>query len=357
LDAKLLAADANVCWTHCVTGLDFHIPALVPAGLVAYACTRGVEVAQVLAAMDVTPELLADPERMVSARVMMPLWRFLNTRFPNEAVALDVAHKADVSLLGLSGQLIRHSPTLRAATERVLRYHRLLDPGLCSTAVERDGRVILTFSHVEEVERLGTPLEFMAAFGVQCLRQLAQRHIPVRETWLVTQPSGPLQAYHAFFGGPVRFGQDSTRVMLDAADLDSPVPNADPHVLRYLTAFADQQLSRREQRPVDLPLAMRVRRALEQGLVEGNVGPDAVARRLAMSTRTLQRRLAAGGESFQALCDDVRKQAALRLLEDPSINLHEVGFLVGYSDNAAFYRAFKRWTGHTPAEQRRTLLG
>jgi AraC-like DNA-binding protein len=78
-----------------------------------------------------------------------------------------------------------------------------------------------------------------------------------------------------------------------------------------------------------------------------------VSRDLATSARTLQRRLAAEGTSYQAVLDRVRRQAAEGYLADSTLSAGEVGYLLGYSEPAAFHRAFKRWNGAAPAEWRK----
>jgi AraC-like DNA-binding protein len=72
------------------------------------------------------------------------------------------------------------------------------------------------------------------------------------------------------------------------------------------------------------------------------------ARRVGMTPRTLQRRLARAKTSFEALCDDARKQAAQTYLVDTALTISEVTYLLGYSEPTAFHRAFKRWFGKTP---------
>jgi AraC-like DNA-binding protein len=71
-----------------------------------------------------------------------------------------------------------------------------------------------------------------------------------------------------------------------------------------------------------------------------------------MSPRTLGRRLAEEGTTFSELLDDLRRQLALRYVGTETHGLSEVAFLLGFSDVAAFYRAFKRWTGRTPLQYR-----
>lgn len=335
--------------------LDYDIPAIVPAGLVAYAVSRGAPPDEVFRAVGLAPAALADPENPVRAHVMMPLWRLLLDRFPGEAITLEMAEGTGLSFLGLAGQLIRHSPNVRIGIERTLRYQRLYDPALSSTFNVSGRGGTFTISHVDEVRRIGVSLEFMAAVALTCLRQLVGERIGVVEVQLESSPRTDPAHYERWFGGPVRFEQPQTALVIDPALLERPVIGADPQVLRYLSAYADGLLAQRPETERHLPLPERVRAAIERGVLEGDVAPQAIARRLGMSTRTMQRHLAASGLRFQAICDQVREQLALKLLREPTTPIHEVAFALGYGDVPSFYRAFRRWTGRTPADVRRDL--
>jgi AraC-like DNA-binding protein len=105
--------------------------------------------------------------------------------------------------------------------------------------------------------------------------------------------------------------------------------------------------------PARAGLALEVQRALAARVAGGDMGIDSLARQLAMSGRTLQRRLAAEGVSYQALLEDARKEAAERYISESILAIGEVAYLVGYSEPAAFHRAFKRWFGVTPEGFRR----
>jgi AraC-like DNA-binding protein len=102
--------------------------------------------------------------------------------------------------------------------------------------------------------------------------------------------------------------------------------------------------------------ALDVRRALAARLTKGQTGIDVVARDLGTSARTLQRRLASAGLSYQELLDGVRRDAAERYIAGTALSIGEIAYLLGYSEPAAFHRAFKRWHDVTPQafrEQRR----
>ena len=90
-------------------------------------------------------------------------------------------------------------------------------------------------------------------------------------------------------------------------------------------------------------------------LPEREPGMAAVAGKLHMSPRSLQRRLHSEGTSFAELLSELRRDLALRYLRDQRIAIAEVGFLLGFLDVSAFHRAFKRWTGSTPAEYQRSI--
>lgn len=105
------------------------------------------------------------------------------------------------------------------------------------------------------------------------------------------------------------------------------------------------------------PVRREVERQLEPLLAEGPVGIDAVARALGLSRQTLYRRLRAEGTSFAEVLDMLRRRLALKLIRDEGVAVKEAAWRLGFSDPAAFSRAFKRWTGRSPSEMRRGQPG
>jgi AraC-like DNA-binding protein len=96
-----------------------------------------------------------------------------------------------------------------------------------------------------------------------------------------------------------------------------------------------------------------VRAQVARATCNGHPELERIARRLGMGGRTLQRRLAERGLVWKTVVEDVRRELALQYLHEPTLPLSQVAFLLGYSELSAFYRAFRRWTGSTPAEYRR----
>ena len=139
-------------------------------------------------------------------------------------------------------------------------------------------------------------------------------------------------------------------MVMAARFLDYPIESADNELLKILERHCRQILG---ARPKADDLGFEVRRLITTLLTSGHPKIDDVARELGMSSRTLTRRLAEDGLTFKGLLDEVRRKLALQYLKDGRISVKKVAYLLGYSEVPAFYHAFRRWTGTSPAQHRR----
>lgn len=148
----------------------------------------------------------------------------------------------------------------------------------------------------------------------------------------------------------VRFDCEEHVMWLNAAALDMPHCVYDRSLLRILTNHADGLLQQLSPRPHGF--AERARAAIAQTLMPGQSGAEQLARRLAVSLRTLHRRLAEEGTSHGELVDDVRRTQAMMHLSGNRFSIGEISFLLGFAHPNGFHKAFKRWTRMTPAQYR-----
>jgi AraC-like DNA-binding protein len=151
-----------------------------------------------------------------------------------------------------------------------------------------------------------------------------------------------------YFGCRVTFDAPLNGIDFATSQLSRPTLLADEGLSHYLLAQLDDLRLQTSERSLEED----VRGAVADSLPDGQPSKSQVARRLGMSERTLHRRLAERGESFQTIATDARREAAESLLRSGSHSLAEVAFLTGFSDQSAFTRAFKRWTGRKPASFR-----
>lgn len=162
-------------------------------------------------------------------------------------------------------------------------------------------------------------------------------------------PRGALSAYEEHFGCPVIFNAGREALLVCEESVDVPNKLGDETIAAFFDRHLEEQLAARTS---DGSLELRVRRAVAHVLSEGVPMVSSIASELAMSARTLQRRLSGQGHSFQSVVDTARKDLAQRLLTDTDYSLAEIAFLTGFSEQSSFTRAFKRWTGQTPRAYR-----
>jgi len=188
---------------------------------------------------------------------------------------------------------------------------------------------------------------------------LAHERLPVHEIGLpYPEPDATIRAAHAqVFGPAVVYGVPAAYGRFDAALLDRPVPNADGSMLKVLQRHADELLAARLRETSEPRIVTDVRREIAAQLASDRARVDDVAAALALSTRTLQRKLAEAGTNFQAVHDAARQALAEELLRDSQLNLTDVAFMLGYREQSSFNRACRDWFGATPARTRERLRG
>ncbi|WP_108667933.1 AraC family transcriptional regulator ligand-binding domain-containing protein [Euzebya rosea] len=250
---------------------------------------------------------------------------------------------------GALGLAMKTAQTLGATLQRLMRYILVLSDTLEYALVDEPGGQRFELNGRPH-HRRGAALanECALAAVVSMLRQAAGAHVRP-DAVSFRHPRPPTVAPHqAFFGCDVAFDAAHDAIHLSAAVIAQQPRLADAGLSAYLLARLDELRAR----AADRSLVSQVRGAVADALPDGQPSKTWVARRLGMSERTLHRRLADEGASFQAIATQVRREAAEALLVTTDHPLADVAFLTGFADQSAFTRAFKRWTGLTPTAYR-----
>ncbi len=166
---------------------------------------------------------------------------------------------------------------------------------------------------------------------------------------LAYPPPADTREHRRVFACELRFDAPCYRLALPQRWLAAPLIQPDPAMRELVARLADQQLL---QLPRSDDLLARTRALIARRLKTPPVELDWIAAQLATSARSLQRRLAEADLRFNQLVDEVRRELAEGYLRNPAMNLTDIAFLLGYSEQSAFQRAFKRWTRQTPAQFR-----
>jgi len=323
--------------------------------IVGAAGALGADPAELVRRTGFDPERARDPDAKIPLAVENALWNEAARLTGDEAFGLHAAERLTPGTFDVLDYAVRTAPTLRSALERLARYNRLVHDAAVFTL--RDDEQTL---RVEHGFRSGPHVpcrhasEFTLATLVVLGAELLERALePLAVEFAHAAPGPEVGAEHRrIFGVEARFSQPLNALTLARESVERALPRADPGLSRVIERHAEALLAALP--PPSETTGDRVWHLLSKTLGEGAPALADVAARLKMSERSLQRKLADEGKSFEALLDDVRRKLALRYLADPKLAIAEVAYLLGYSEPSPFHRAFKRWTGKTPNEARAT---
>lgn len=267
----------------------------------------------------------------------------------NEAIGLELGSLVRPRSFQVLGYSAMSSRNLLEAIDRLLRYEMLVwDIGLTELIIENKSAILrmnpfgisLIPDHVIELAISG-----WVNFG----RDILQDEVELEEVCFRHAQLARDEEYQKVFDCPVRFECTYNEIRFPASYLHLPLREADP----VLKGMMDQQ---GESLLVDYDhktnIANEVRAAVFSVLQHGEPTLEVVADWMKMSPRLLRRRLSVSGCRFQKIVDEVRQVLALRYLHETELNLIEIAFMLGFSDQSAFTRAFRRWTGIAPGKYR-----
>jgi AraC-like DNA-binding protein len=243
--------------------------------------------------------------------------------------------------------------TMREAMQLTVRYWRYATHAFAATARPIGKTIQLRFElprHAPLGARLGA--EYLLADLARTSRELAGGAWQASELVLGHRPRVSLAVWEATCGVPVRVDPEAPGLVMPMAALDEPIRATLPSpVCRFVRELLDWVAP---PSGVATTIAERVVEAVRRDRGALTASIDEVARALAMSTRTLHRRLAAEGTTFERALDDIRREEAIQRTLEDRCQLKAIGAALGFADPSGFRRAFKRWTGLTPQQFRQS---
>lgn len=269
------------------------------------------------------------------------------------AVDADLLHPGVAPLLplgslGFAEYYAMTSATLRECLSRVVRVFRVLAECIDLELIE-DGTTA-SFVHRELARpRFSARLAetFFAVVFHRCATYVGPAFRALEVHFIHRQQEAHC-GLEAVFGVPPRFESAADALVFPREALDCTLRTGD----RVASGALEQTCADLERSAMTAPLAKRVTSAIEAALDAGDARLDAVAKVLGVSGRTLQRRLETDGSSFHHLLEEARRARALALIGGQDLPAKEVSRALGYSDTSVFFRAFRRWTGTSPAAYR-----
>ncbi len=305
----------------------------------------GLRPAAVLRRAGLRADLLSGGPVWLSQDEFFGLWHAIEAEAddPNLPLRIEDAFSPEVFGAPIFAALM--SPDLNTAAQRIAVYKKLIGPMrlLVDVGVERTS---ISYEWPAGANPPATLLMSELLFWVEMIRTGTRKRVEPVEV-LVAEPPTSAE-YRRYLGVDVSVGAYQ-RISFAAEDARRPFLTANEAMWNEFEPSLRKRLSDLE---VDADADERVRAVLLELLPVGRSAMADVAAELAMSTRTLQRRLAELGTTFQEVLDRTREDLARHYLTNAQISAAEISFLLGYEETSSFYRAFQNWTGDTPERVR-----
>lgn len=321
-------------------------------GWLSFLAQLGVRPVDVLRRAGLPDDLLSQPNARLDSASYFRFWNALEAITASDAGPIALRLFSQMRGESFSPPLFAAlcSPDLLTALERLSKYKALVGPQrleVNTTAREVSVEFVWLDTQTPPPDSLvAAELAFLV-----CLARMGTReHITALKVTSPRPPPDPTRAYETFLGVAIRKGRGST-VTFSVEDARRPFLSSND----ALWAVFEPELRRRvAELESTASTAERVRATLLEALPAGTATMADVAKRLAMSTRTLQRRLETERTSFQQLLRETRESLAMHYLQRTNISSAEISFLLGFEEPNSFFRAFSDWTGKTPESVRRS---
>ena len=273
----------------------------------------------------------------------------------DDFVGLHAASATPRGSFGILEFAARSAPSVDQALKRTARYWRLLSETLRLDLERTSGEVALAHRLPNEPLCLGRQgNEYTLAIFLRYLSEMTQVNLRATRVEFAHAAPPDVTPLEEYFGTTnLKFGGGRNLIAFDESILALPIPASDERLLPWLDGYADSLLPPESVAAQAVPdLHRQIRTCLQDGR---SPTVAEVARRLHVSSRTLQRRLGEVSMSFYRILEQIRHELAESYLRDPRLSIYEIALRLGYANERGFERAFMKWHGTTPRAYRRQL--
>lgn len=325
------------------------------SALIGFAASKGADASALSAAAGLDPRALEDFDARVPLDRYKALMRAAILQTGDPAFALEYGAGTDFRNFSVVGLIAHASSTMAEALVQMNRYSRLVievdgvSEGPRFANVMRDGGMWLEDLRANPNDFPELTETTWSRFIVGSRRNFPD-HVFALEATVTHAAPTHRAAYERVWKVPVTFGAERNAIRMNPVWPTLRINTENRYAFGVLTERAEALLDSLRQSD---SVKSAVEKRLLTSLHTGDISITMIASQMGVSRQTLYRRLKAEGVTFEAVLDDLRRRMALDYLGARRVSVNETAYLVGFSDPAAFSRAFKRWTGRSPREARR----
>ncbi len=305
----------------------------------------GVPVEEVFRGLDVGPDCLM-PDNFLPLSTILPILQRSAELTGCPHIGLTIGARCDHACLGRIGRLMACAPTLREALRDFVGW-QIGNSRAAAVYLQRtDSGVIIGYGICDR-HTAGAAHLYDLGLAVACnfIRALSGGLARPEAVLISHRAPADIAPYRQVLQAPLLFGQDQTGIILTRSSMDARNPGAHPGERRRALEDLQAPAARYEA-------SARVRHALRAEIQFGDASLPAVAAKLGVHPRTLERQLAGEGSGFEALRDEVRQIVACELLDLTDLPIGDISITLGFATHSAFAHAFRRWTGTSPSRYR-----
>ena len=324
-------------------------------GIARLACARlrelGKDVPAILAKVGARPEQVNDDAVRLEVPKQIRILELASEELQDGLLGFHLARNFDFREIGLVYYVIASSERLADALLNGKRYCRIMNESV-RPSVKLDDRATAIALDYVDVDRQSDrhQIEFWLVTLVRICRQVTDTRLAPRLVRIRHRRNETPAEMRSFFGCDIEFGAASDEIIFPAAVASLPIVGSDNHLNDLLRRYAEEALADRPRERASLRSV--VERVLPQLLPHAKASASNVAQKLALSRRTLSRKLQDEGVAFAEILDETRAALAKRYLAERDLPVSKIAWLLGYGEVSSFTHAFKRWTGMTPRQFR-----
>jgi AraC-like DNA-binding protein len=297
-----------------------------------------------------TPRAIQNASRRLNAYEQVAFLDSVAAAADDDAFGFHLAQHADIRAVGMFYYVLASSSRLIDVLQRIARYTTLVNEGVGQRCIDSRAVGLELYGASPSRGVNCHEIQFWMTTLLRLLRQLTGKRLaPERVSFGHARGRSAMELAR-FFSCDIEYQAPRDSILFAGRVRDLPIVNADPHLNRLLIDICEDAMRKQSKRTSTFEST--VENAIATLLPHGEAGMSAVAHHLAMSERTLARKLAAAGVGFSTLRTRLRQGLADRYLKEPDLSISEISWLLGFRDVSAFSHAYKRWTGRAPRQTR-----
>ena len=308
----------------------------------------GASPESVLGKAGIEPALFENPDNVISYKARGRLLRVCVEQTKCPHFGLLVGQKAGIESLGLPGLLAKYSPDVETALCNLVgAMHLHVRGATVDFSVDTRTAILRYDVHEPDAEASNQIGDGAVAIMHNVMLSLCGANWKPIEIWLAHRQPENLRPFRKAFNAPLLFNKKSNAIVFSRTYLRQRLPNADVELQRLLRQQIDMLEAKFSE---EFP--EQVRRVLRAALLTGHTSADMIAAIFSIHPRTLSRRLEEYGMNFRVMVDEERFGISRQMLRDTELAISDIASALDYADASAFTRAFRRWSGTTPAAWR-----